>query len=112
MLNRGVMKNVQIIHVINGVFFKDGIKYQYESSYNTRIVCHEVDNPSKQIQFSSYETVEVTDDEAIEIKAFLIDVYMMERSSLAARKKDILQLQENGVKCRLDHFLPVISEKA
>jgi hypothetical protein len=102
------VKNVQIIHVFNGIFFKDGIQYKYKSSYNTRIVCEQVDDPSKEIQFSSYDTVEVTDEEAAKIKAFLIDVYIMERSSLAAKKKDIIQLEQNGIKCYLDHFLPAI----
>ena len=102
------MKDVDIIHVFKGVFFSEGVQYKYESSYNSRIVCHQVDDPTQVVQFSAYDTVQVTDEEAKEIKAFLIDVFMMERSSLASRKKDIKRLQEQGVESRMDHFLDVV----
>lgn len=102
------MKNVQIMHILDKPFFKDNIQYKYESSYNSRIVCHKVDDPEQKIQFSCYDTVQVTDDDAIAIKAFLIDVYRSKRSNLAEIKRDIIQLEENNVKCYLDHFLPSI----
>jgi hypothetical protein len=99
------MKDVNIIHVFNGIFFSDGIQYKYQSSYNSRIICHKLDDPSQEIQFSSYDTVQVTDEEAKKIKAFLIDVSLMEKISLATRINDIKRLHQQNVESYLDHHL-------
>ena len=91
------MKDVNICHVYDGKFFKDGIQYEYESSYNTRVVCKEVNDPDKKIQFSCYETVQVKDEEAIKIKSFLKRVIDDTKRSLREYQKSIESLNNQKV---------------
>jgi len=91
------MKDVNICHVFNGVFFVEGIKYQYINSYNTRIICKEVENPEKEIQFSSYSIVQVEDAEAIKVKRFLKDVIGRTKASLNEYEKDMESLNKQNV---------------
>lgn len=91
------MKDINITHVYNGIFFKDGIHYEYDHAYNTRIVCKQVDHPTKTIQFSCYETVQVSDDEAIKIKCFLKRVINDTKVSLREYEKSIELLNEQNV---------------
>jgi len=91
--------------VFKGIFFSEGVQYKYVSSYNTRLICQRMDDPLKEIQFSCYDTVQVPDEEASEIKAFLIDVLRMERNSVFEKERDIKRLGEQGVTSYLDHLL-------
>lgn len=85
------------MHVYNGTFFKDGVQYKYDSSYNTRIVCKQVSDPTKTIQFSCYETVQVSDEEAIKIKKFLKMVINDTKRTLKEYEEGIELLDKQNV---------------
>jgi len=92
------MIKVPIAYTFDGVFYSDGKKYKYESSANTRFICHEIDCPENKVQFSAYSTVEVDDEEGPRILFFLEDVLRRQRCELKDLEKGILLLQSQGVK--------------
>jgi len=91
------MKNVSIAHVYDGLFFKDGVQYKYKGFANTRFICCQVDDESKVIQFSCYDTVQVTDEQAVKIKNFLADVIQRTKTSLHEYEESIKLLNEQNV---------------
>ena len=67
------MINVPIIYIQDTFFDEDGVEYKYESSYNSRFVCRKVSDPTAEILFSAYDTVQVTEEHAKKIK-FLVEI--------------------------------------
>jgi len=92
------MKKVPITCVFNGVFFEEGKKYKITGAANTRIICCEFDDPKKEIQFSSYSTVEVEDEKAKSILFIMKYALRDTRNRVFELKKGIKSLIEQGVK--------------
>jgi hypothetical protein len=94
------MKNVNIMHVCTGSFFSEGIEYSFTGgSANTRILCYKKDDPTKsEIQFSSYSTVQVSDEDAIAIKRFIIYVLEHKKQDIKELERDLKSLEKQGVK--------------
>jgi len=99
------MKSVNICHVFAETFFIDGVEWKYKSSYNSRVVCTRVDDPSVEVQFSAYETVQVSDEQAEKSKFVLLDSYRSTRCRLREMKDEIKSLTKQGVKSPLDHYM-------
>jgi len=91
------MKNISIAHVYDGIFFKNDVQYKYEGFANTRLICHEVNDESKKIQFSCYDTIQVTDEQAVRIKNFLKDVIQRTKTSLYEYEESLKLLNEQNV---------------
>lgn len=93
------MINVPIRSVYNGEFYyTDGYKYKMGGSYNTRIECHRIDAPSVKILLSSYDTVQVEDNEAKNILMFLTKVLQGMKSDMNEIERGIKMLEEQNVK--------------
>jgi len=92
------MKRVPITCVFDGVFFDKGKKYKITGGANTRIYCCEFDDPKKEIQFSSYSTVEVEDEDAKSILFIMKHSLRDTKSRLFELRKGIKSLIEQGVK--------------
>lgn len=90
------MINVPIIYIQDS-FFSEGVEYKYVSSYNTRIVCCKVDNPVEEIQFSAYDTVQVTEDQAKKIKFIIKDCLPRRRSDLREMEEALKSLEDQKV---------------
>lgn len=92
------MKKVPIRFVYNGIFLDEGKKWKIKGCANSRILCHEVDNPTKEMQFSSYTTVEVEDDEASSILFIVEEALRNTRSTIVDMEECIRSLKGQGVK--------------
>jgi hypothetical protein len=92
------MKKVPIEFLFNGEFYSDGKKYKYESSANTRFVCHEVDFPENKMQFSAYSTVEVDDEEASRVLTLMEDTLRRTKCCIVDLEKGIELLKSQDVK--------------
>lgn len=92
------MKKVPITFLVTGQFYSNSKKYKTEGCCNTRIFCREVDNPSNEMQFSSYSTVEVDDEDAVQILNFLEDIKIRTEGRLQEIKDGIKLLEDQGVK--------------
>ena len=92
------MIKVPIRSVYNGEFYHtDGYKYKMGSTSNTRIECHRIDAPKVRLQFSSYDTVQVDDQEAKNIYMFLTKVLQGMKSDMNEMERGIKMLEEQGV---------------
>lgn len=92
------MKKVPITFLVTGFFYDKGIKYKIGSCSGTRLLCKEVENPSNEIQFSSYSTVEVDDEDAVQILSFLKDIKIRTEGRLQEIKDGIKLLGDQGIK--------------
>lgn len=91
------MKKVPIRFVITGLFFSHDKKWKMKGCANTRILCHEVDNPDNEMQFSSYSTVEVEDGDAKSILTYARDLIGRYTSDIREAEDCIKSLNEQGI---------------
>lgn len=91
------MKKVPITFLVTGYFYHEGKKYKTGGCIGTRILCTEVDT-SKEMQFSSYSTVDVDDEDAVQILDFLEDIKMRTECRLQEIKNGIKLLGDQGIK--------------
>ena len=90
------MIDVPIIYIQDS-FFSEGVEYRYESSYNSRIVCRRADDPTIDIQFSAYDTVQVTEEHAMKIKFVLKEALPNSRRSVREMEETLKSLEDQKV---------------
>jgi hypothetical protein len=92
------MKKVPITMLFSGEFFYEGKKYKTKGYANSRIICHELNNPENEMQFSAYSDVEVGDEEAIRCLEFIKIAKSSAESRLKELEEAIKSLESQGVK--------------
>lgn len=85
------------ISFIQGTFFKDGVEYKYASSYNSRYVCRVVDDPTVEVQFSAYTTVQVTEEQAQRMKFVIKDMIPRMQNDLRELEETLKILEDQKV---------------
>jgi hypothetical protein len=90
------MIKVPVRFVYMGIFTHEGKKWKIKGCANSRILCHEVDDPTKEMQFSSYSAVEVED--AQNILFIANEALHRTRSDIVDLEECIRSLKSQGVK--------------
>lgn len=85
------------ISFIQGPFFCDGVEYKFASSYNSRYVCRRVDDPTVEVQFSAYTTVQVTEEQAQRMKFIIKDCIPRMQSNLREMEETLKILEDQKV---------------
>lgn len=91
------MKKVPITMLFTGAFFYEGKKFKTKGYANSRIICHEIDNPKNEMQFSAYSDVEVDDEEAIRCLELIKNTKSITESRLKELEEAIRALESQGV---------------
>lgn len=91
------MKKI-LIRTVFDFFYHEGYKYKICGSYNTRIEACRVEAPSVKTLFSSYDIVEVDEEEANRVHMFITSIIRSMKSDLAELERGLKMLEDQGIK--------------